>query len=98
MREEMASTAEANNRSRIIASAMVDEDLFIPKFINNNGDTLTNNDIEGFSKGKLVTLSTKLAVKSGLADKEINDFEGLSKVLPLLLKQCYIPFILFYFL
>ena len=23
-------------------------------------------------------------------DKEINDFEGLSKVLPLLLKQCYI--------
>ena len=32
MREEMASTAEANNRSRIIASAMVDEDLFIPKF------------------------------------------------------------------
>ena len=25
-------------------------------------------------------------------DKEINDFEGLSKVLPLLLKQCYIPF------
>ena len=27
-------------------------------------------------------------------DKEINDFEGLSKVLPLLLKQCYIPFAL----
>ena len=25
-------------------------------------------------------------------DKEINDFEGLSKVLPLLLKQCYIPY------
>lgn len=29
-------------------------------------------------------------------DKEINDFEGLSKVLPLLLKQCYIINILFY--
>ena len=30
-------------------------------------------------------------------DREINDFEGLSKVLPLLLKQCYIPFALNYY-
>ena len=33
MREEMAATAEANNKSRKIAAGMVDENLYIP-FIN----------------------------------------------------------------
>ena len=40
MREEMASTAEANNRSREIATSMVDEELSIPYFLNIEGDTL----------------------------------------------------------
>ena len=31
-------------------------------------------------------------------DKEINDFEGLSKVLPLLLKQCYCAQLIFSFI
>jgi len=63
MREEMASTAEANNRSREIATSMVDEELFIPYFLNIDGDTLTAKEVEGFSEGKLITLSTHLAVQ-----------------------------------
>ena len=73
MREEMASTAEANNRFRDVASAMVDEDLSISFIVNSLGDTLTSEDVEGFSEGKLVTLSTNLAILLGIADKELNN-------------------------
>ena len=79
MREEMASTAEANHRSRDVASAMVDEELGISYFISHTGDTLTSKDIDGFYEGKLVTLSTHLALQTGMADKEIKDFTGLLK-------------------
>ena len=54
MREEMASTAEANNRPRDVASGMVDEELSIPFIVNSQGDTLTSKDVEGFNEGKLV--------------------------------------------
>ena len=46
MREEMASTAEANNRSRGVATAMVDEELSIDFLLNMQGDTLTAKDVE----------------------------------------------------
>jgi membrane-bound serine protease (ClpP class) len=77
MREEMASTAEANNRPREIATAMVDEELSIPYYKNIYGDTLTNKEVEGFGEGKLITLSTNLAVQLGIADKKLDSFEKL---------------------
>jgi membrane-bound serine protease (ClpP class) len=75
MREEMASTAEANNRLRDVASAMVDEELSIPFIVNIHGDTLTSKDVEGFNEGKLITLSTNLAILLGIADKELNNID-----------------------
>ena len=77
MREEMASTAEANNRSREIATSMVDEDLSISYLLNLSGDTLTSKDVEGFSEGKLITLSTHLAVQLGISNKEIETYDDL---------------------
>jgi len=77
MREEMASTAEANNRSREIATSMVDEELSIPYFLNIEGDTLTARDVKGFSEGKLITLSTNLAVQLGISNKEIETYDDL---------------------
>jgi len=83
MREEMASTAEANNRPRDIATAMVDEDLTIEFFLNMQGDTLTSKDVEGFAEGKLVTLSTQLAVQLGIASSELGTIEDVLKYLGL---------------
>jgi len=83
MREEMATTAEANNKSRQIASGMVDEELYIESFISINGDTLTTSDVEGFKEGKLITLSTNLALKLGIADGEFNNKEDLLRALGL---------------
>ena len=77
MREEMASTAEANNRFRDVASAMVDEELSISFIINSRGDTLTSKDVEGFSEGKLVTLSTNLALLLEIADKQLNTIDDV---------------------
>ena len=77
MREEMASTAEANNRSRDIASGMVDEELSLEFIVNSNGDTLTNKEIEGFKSGKLITLSTLLALRTEIADKEVNNIKEI---------------------
>ena len=77
MREEMASTAEANNRPREIATSMVDEELSIPYFLNIEGDTLTARDVKGFSEGKLITLSTNLAVQLGISNKEIETYDDL---------------------
>ena len=77
MREEMASTAEANNRSREIASAMVDDEIEIEFLVTNSGDTLTSKEISGFKEYKLITLSTGHAVDLGIADSEINSFEEL---------------------
>ena len=77
MREEMASTAEANNRFRDVASGMVDEELSIPFIVNSLGDTLTSKDVEGFSEGKLVTLSTNLALLLEIADKQLNTIDDV---------------------
>ena len=83
MREEMASTAEAHGRSRQIAEAMVDEDIEILFLLNLQGDTLTSADIEGFNKGKLITLSTQNAIQLGIANSEINSIDSLLKYLDL---------------
>ena len=83
MREEMASTAEANNRSRSVATAMVDEELSIDFLLNMQGDTLTAKDVEGFAEGKLITLSTQLAVQLGIAGGEFERIEDVLKYLGL---------------
>ncbi len=77
MREEMASTAEANGKSREIASMMVDETLELDFFISSDGDTITNNDIEGFNIDKLVTLTTQDALKLGFANGIFENVESL---------------------
>ena len=83
MREEMASTAEANGKSRDIASMMVDEELSLSYFITIDGDTLRTNDIEGFKVDKLVTLTTKDAIKLDFAESEIETFDLLIEYLDL---------------
>jgi len=83
MREEMASTAEANNRSRDVATAMVDEELSIDFLLNTEGDTLTASDVEGFAEGKLITLSTQLAVQLGISSGEFESIEEVLKYLGL---------------
>ncbi|SVE28405.1 uncharacterized protein METZ01_LOCUS481259, partial [marine metagenome] len=45
--------------------------------VNSLGDTLTSKDVEGFSEGKLVTLSTNLAVLLDIADKELNNLDNV---------------------
>lgn len=81
MREEMAASAEANGRSREIAQAMVDEEIEIDFIISVNNDTLNGGEIEGFNSGKLITLSTDLALKSGIADAQVESFSDLLKKL-----------------
>ena len=77
MREEMAASAEANGRSREIVQAMVDEEIEIDFILSIDKDTLNSGDIEGFNKGKLITLSTDMALKLGMADNQIESFSLL---------------------
>ena len=77
MREEMSATAEARNRPREIAEAMVDEDLQVP-FIITRGDTLFLDDVEGSREGKLITLTTEKAVRLGIAD---SSYDSLAELL-----------------
>jgi membrane-bound serine protease (ClpP class) len=67
MREEMAATAERVGKNPNIARGMVDEELSF-EFLVVNGDTLKVDDIEGRKEGKLITLTTDLAIKYGIAD------------------------------
>ena len=67
MREEMAATAERVGKNPNIARGMVDEELSF-EFLVIDGDTLQVNDIEGRKEGKLITLTTELALKYGIAD------------------------------
>ena len=83
MREEMATTAEANYKSREIASAMVDEDLSIEYFITSKGDTITSQKVEGFKEGKLITLSTNLALQLEIANGQFKNKEELLESLEL---------------
>lgn len=81
MREEMASTAEANGKSREIAAMMVDESLKLDFYITSSGDTLYSDDIEGFKVDKLVTLTTKDALKIGFANETFENIESLIEYL-----------------
>jgi len=77
MREEMASTAEANGRSREIAEAMVDENIKIDYMMDINQDTIKSDLIKGFIEGKLVTLSTINSIKLGIADKQLETIDDI---------------------
>ena len=77
MREEMASTAEANDRSRKIAEAMVDENIEIDYMVDINQDTIKSDLIKGFVEGKLVTLSTVNSIKLGIADKQLETINDI---------------------
>jgi len=67
MREEMAATAEKSGKNPDIARGMVDEELSF-EYLVVAGDTLQVDDIEGRKEGKLITLTTELALKYGIAD------------------------------
>ncbi|MBN1967870.1 MAG: nodulation protein NfeD [Candidatus Delongbacteria bacterium] len=62
MRAEMGSTAEKSGRNRLIAEAMVDEDVEIDSLI---------------GKGKLLTLTSEMALKYKMCDYIIADFDDL---------------------
>ena len=76
MREEMAATAESRNRNIEIAKGMVDEDLSFTHLMI-DGDSVKVLDLEGRKEGKLITLTTELAIKYNIADDEQETFEKL---------------------
>ena len=76
MREEMAATAESRNRNPDIAKGMVDEDLAFTHLLI-KGDSVEVNDLEGRKEGKLITLTTELALKYQIADDEQETFDDL---------------------
>ncbi len=76
MREEMASTAEARGRDVTIARGMVDDSLSFTHLVF-NGDSLEVTDIEGRKKGRLITLTTNLALKYKIADGETESIEDV---------------------
>jgi membrane-bound serine protease (ClpP class) len=62
LRKEFRATAEARKRPPLIAEAMVDADVVV----------------EGLSeKGKLLTLTTRQAIESGIADREADSLEAV---------------------
>ncbi len=77
MREEMAATAEKRKRNVAIAKGMVDEQLSFTTLVV-DGDTVVVEDLEGRKEGKLITLTTELALKYKIADGET---ESLDEVL-----------------
>ncbi len=76
MREEMAATAEKARKNTDIARGMVDEELSF-EFLVINGDSLKVDDIEGRKEGKLITLTTELALKYNIADGKSESVEEL---------------------
>ena len=74
MREEMAATAEKSGKNPDIARGMVDEELSF-EYLVVEGDTLQVDDIEGRKEGKLITLTTELALKYGIADGKGENIE-----------------------
>ena len=76
MREEMAATAESRNRNVDIAKGMVDEELSFTHLII-SGDSVKVLDLEGRKEGKLITLTTELAIKYKIYDDEQETFEEL---------------------
>ena len=76
MREEMAATAEKSGKNTDIARGMVDEELSF-EFLVINGDSLKVDDIEGRKEGKLINLTTELALKYNIADGKSESVEEL---------------------
>ena len=76
MREEMAATAEKSGKNTDIARGMVDEELSF-EFLVINGDSLIVDEIEGRKEGKLITLTTELALKYNIADGKSETVEEL---------------------
>ena len=76
MREEMAATAEKAGKNPDIARGMVDEELNF-EFLVINGDSLQVDDIEGRKEGKLITLTTELALKYGIANGKSESIEEI---------------------
>ncbi|MFQ6604591.1 MAG: nodulation protein NfeD [Fidelibacterota bacterium] len=74
MREELASTAESRGRNTDIAKGMVDEELSFTHLVI-DGDTIEVMDLEGRKEGKLITLTTELALKYKMADGETETLE-----------------------
>ena len=65
-----------------IAKGMVDEELSFTHLVI-NGDSIEVNDLEGRKEGKLITLTTELALKYKIADGIQETFEELLIVLEL---------------
>ena len=82
MREEMAATAEKSGKNPNIARGMVDEELSF-EYLVVDGDSLKVEDIEGRKEGKLITLTTELALKYGIADGKGETIEELLSSLEL---------------
>ena len=82
MREEMASTAESRNRNKEIAKGMVDEELSFTHLMI-DGDSVKVSDLEGRKEGKLITLTTELAIKYKIADEQLETFDELLSYLNL---------------
>lgn len=80
MRSMMRSTAEARNRSPILAEAMVDDSIGF-SHVQVRGDSLEANDLEGSKRGKLLTLSTSQALKYGIADYTVETLSGVLEFL-----------------
>ena len=76
MREEMAATAEKSGKNPNIARGMVDEELSF-EYLVVGGESLKVDDIEGRKEGKLITLTTELALKYGIADGKGETIEEL---------------------
>jgi membrane-bound serine protease (ClpP class) len=74
MRKEFGATAEQRNRSPLIAEAMVDADVEIPNVI---------------EKGKLLTLTTKEALRVNIADFQANSLEAVLQSLDLADAEVY---------
>lgn len=76
MREEMASTAEIRGRNTEIARGMVDEELMFTHLVI-NGDSTIVKDIEGRKEGKLISLTTKQALKYNISDGKAETLKDL---------------------
>ena len=68
--------AEKSGKNTNIARGMVDEELSF-EFLVINGDSLKVDDIEGRKEGKLITLTTELALKYNIADGKSESVEEL---------------------
>ena len=76
MREEMGATAESSGKDVTIARGMVDEELSF-EYLVVEGDSVKVDDIEGRKEGKLITLTTELALKYKIADGESESIEDI---------------------